>query len=421
MMNFTNLATWILPWLLLMLIFHSAASQSIVKTLPGYSGNLPFKLETGYVSVGKNEEIELFYYFIESERNPNVDPLVLWITGGPGCSGLCGLAFEVGPIAFDASSFKFNGSLPSFILRPYSWTKIANVIFIDAPVGTGFSYATQADSCYTSDTLSAKDTYTFLRKWLLSHPVFITNDLYISGDSYGGMIIPVVAWEISKGNEAGLEPQMSLKGYSAGNPVTDNYIDQNEKIPYAHGMALISDEHFESAKSSCFGQYVDPDPSNVQCIRALQLIDDDHMNFFISYAWANNPAVQDALYVRKGSIKEWKKCNKSLPYEYNAVSVVRYHQLLSEKKYKALVYSGDHDITVPYLATLKWIRQLNLSVVDDWRPWCSVGADKSKPSLFSEEKFKKEKLSIKDNILTSVFCRLSAEKAENNITDAVFI
>ncbi|KAK6145897.1 hypothetical protein DH2020_019766 [Rehmannia glutinosa] len=286
MMNFTKLETWISSWLLLMFIFQSAASQSIVKTLPGYYGNLPFKLETGYVSVGKNEEIELFYYFIESERNPNEDPLVLWITGGPGCSGLCGLAFEIGPIAFDPSSF--NGSLPSFILRPYSWTKIANVIFIDAPVGTGFSYATQADSCYTSDTLSAKDTYTFLRK---------------------------------------------------------------------------------SAKSSCFGQYVDPDPSNVQCIRALELIDDDHMNYFMSYAWANNPAVQDALYVRKGTIKEWKKCNKSILYEYNVESVVSYHQLLSEKKYKALVYSGDHDITVPYLATLKWIRQLNLSVVDDWRPW----------------------------------------------------
>ncbi|KAK6122755.1 hypothetical protein DH2020_043493 [Rehmannia glutinosa] len=95
----------------------------------------------------------------------------------------------------------------------------------------------------------------------------------------------------------------------------------------------------------------------------------DHMNYFISYAWANNPEVQDALYVRKGTIKEWKKCNKSILYEYNVESVVSYHQLLSEKKYKALVYSGDHDITVPYLATLKWIQQLNLSVIDDWRPW----------------------------------------------------
>lgn len=50
-----------------------------------------------YISVGDSK---LFYYFIESQGNPQEDPLFLWLTGGPGCSSFCGLVYEIGTSLF---------------------------------------------------------------------------------------------------------------------------------------------------------------------------------------------------------------------------------------------------------------------------------------------------------------------------------
>ncbi|XP_073148743.1 serine carboxypeptidase-like 13 isoform X1 [Henckelia pumila] len=402
--------------LLLLLLFFTPAAANIINTLPGYPDTLPFHLETGYIGVGEDEQVQLFYYFVESERDPDKDPIVLWLTGGPGCSGFSGLVYEIGPLRFDIQSF--DGSLPPLILNPYSWTKVANIIFIDSPVGTGFSYATTSEGFNSSDTKSTLDNYTFLKKWLSNHPRFVKNRLYIGGDSYGGKTVTLLALEIANGNEGGLEQRMNLKGYFIGNPWADKELDSNERIPYANRMGLISDEYFELAKSSCNGNYIDEDPSNAQCRYALELCDectknikrshildpncnlfspkhdrileddpDDFLfmfkeeeqwcrnnNYVESVVWANDQTVQEALYIRNGTIREWKRCNRSLPgYEHDVDSVIRYHQILNQKGFGSLVYSGDHDMLVPYIATLKWIHSLNLTVKDKWRPWTVDG------------------------------------------------
>ncbi|KAI5567746.1 hypothetical protein BDE02_13G112300 [Populus trichocarpa] len=108
-----------LPFLLLLQVWlQLAAAHSTVKYLPGFKGPLPFHLETGYVGVDEAEDVQLFYYFIKSQRNSKDDPLLLWLTGGPGCSAFSGLAFEIGPINFEEK--EYNGSLPTLVFNPYS-------------------------------------------------------------------------------------------------------------------------------------------------------------------------------------------------------------------------------------------------------------------------------------------------------------
>lgn len=102
--------------------------------------------------------------------------------------------------------------------------------------------------------------------------------------------------------------------------------------------------------------------------------------FLYSLVWANNNRfVREALHIREEfGDTEWVRCNDSMllyddkkaaSYIHSVPSSVDYHRRLSDKNCRALIYSGDHDMIVPYLSTLSWIESLNLPVVDDWRPW----------------------------------------------------
>uniref|UniRef100_A0A453L486 Uncharacterized protein n=1 Tax=Aegilops tauschii subsp. strangulata TaxID=200361 RepID=A0A453L486_AEGTS len=88
------LLSLVVPLVLLLLPLSRPAS--VVTHLPGFHGRLPFRLETGYVGVDEETGAELFYYFVESERSPDTDPVILWMTGGPFCSGM--VFFEVGEV-----------------------------------------------------------------------------------------------------------------------------------------------------------------------------------------------------------------------------------------------------------------------------------------------------------------------------------
>ncbi|PUZ44439.1 hypothetical protein GQ55_8G097700 [Panicum hallii var. hallii] len=381
-----------------------AAERNLVDSLPGYEGALPFRLETGYVNVDEENGAELFYYFIQSEDDPCRDPVLLWLTGGDRCTVFSGLAFEIGPVKFIREPY--NGSVPRLKYNPYTWTKSANIIFVDSPVGAGFSFSRHPKGYDVGDVSSSLQLKKFLYKWVEGHTDFLANPFYVGGDSYGGKIVPYLVQKISEDTEAQVKPALNLKGYLVGNPATGESIDTDSRVPYAHGVGIISDQLYEAIKKHCKGESYS-NPTNMICDQSLKRLNEllnecskphilykkcfyvspgpndksprrmilkketkglkrppprppmDCQNYvnYLSYFWA-------------GSKDEWVRCHDhDLPYSKDIESSIKYHRNLTLKGYRALVYSGDHDVVIPFLGTQAWVRSLNFSIVDDWRAW----------------------------------------------------
>ncbi|XP_061339608.1 serine carboxypeptidase-like 2 [Gastrolobium bilobum] len=386
-----------------MLLPLMASAGSIVKNLPGYNGDLPFKLETGYIGVGEGEEVQIFYLFVESQRNPFIDPLLLWFVGGPGCSGLSAFFFENGPLVMDRN---YSGNLPNLELNPYAWTDMLNMIYIDMPVGTGFSYSETQEGYYSSDILWVEHTYTFLLKWFIDHPKFSSNPFYIGGGSYSGLTTGPLVQKVYEGYKARSVPLINIKGYVIASPCVDVYHDTNMKVLFAYHMGLIPEELYESMKENCNGDYVNIDPENTKCVSdheayselvryineqqiteplcvttpgmnqaIIQSVQDRSAFWCRSYdhilidTWANDENVWKALHVREGTKKEFLRCNRTLAYKTTIRSVVEYYRNLTNANIEALVYSSALDMSIPHLSTEYWIKSFNMSIRDKWRAW----------------------------------------------------
>lgn len=161
----------------------------------------------GFIQVRKDSDI--FYWQFDSRSNPSTDPLVIWLNGGPGCSSLTGLFAENGP-------FSVQDDL-TLLSNPYSWNNSTNMLYVDQPVGTGYSRV-GFDEFTHNETQIANDFWEFLTGFYKTFPQFKGRDLFITGESYAGHYIPAIAAKIVAENHA----DIVLKGVAIGNGLVPN-------------------------------------------------------------------------------------------------------------------------------------------------------------------------------------------------------
>ncbi|XP_046663001.1 venom serine carboxypeptidase-like [Homalodisca vitripennis] len=182
-------------------------ARTLSKVTPDIGGVTSY---AGYFTVNKTCNSNLFMWFFPAKKDWLAAPVILWLQGGPGSSSMYGLFELVGP---------FN-SFPSGIqARNYSWNNLSNLLFIDNPVGAGFSFSSGGSGCYAdSIDVVVEGLYSALTQFFQLFSELKNNKLFLTGESFAGHYIPPLAVKIHKMIEQN-STSMNLKGTVIGNPL----------------------------------------------------------------------------------------------------------------------------------------------------------------------------------------------------------
>ena len=183
----------------------------------------PFPPQTGKVKIFDGDSNDMFYWIFPAQESPETAPVLIWLQGGPGCSSTGGIFTEIGPFYFSG----WNQTKAQY--RPVNWNQKANTLFVDQPLGTGFSTVT-AERVVKNHQEVGNQFLLFYEGFLEQHPEFKGRDLYVSGESYGGHWVPFTAHTLHKSNN----PDIRLKGIAIGNGYLDPYSDYVRMPDFAY-------------------------------------------------------------------------------------------------------------------------------------------------------------------------------------------
>ncbi|KAL8501332.1 hypothetical protein ACS0TY_020757 [Phlomoides rotata] len=334
----------------------------------------------GYYKLPHTKDARMFYFFFES-RTRKSDPVVIWLTGGPGCSSELALFYENGP-------FHITSNL-SLAWNDFGWDKVSNLIYVDQPTGTGFSYSSDDDDIRHNEEGVSNDLYDFLQAFFKQHPQFVKNDFFITGESYAGHYIPAFASRVHQGNKNKEGLHINLKGFAIGNGLTNPELQYKAYTDYALDMKLIQQSDYNKMNkivsdceqaiklcgadggSSCLAAYM---VCNNIFNRIVQL--SGGKNYYdvrkqcegdLCYDFSNMEdflklkSVKNALGV--GDI-DFVSCSSAV-YEAMVTDWMRNLEVgiptLLEDGIKLLIYAGEYDLICNWLGNSRWVHAMEWS------------------------------------------------------------
>ncbi|KAG1768812.1 Alpha/Beta hydrolase protein [Suillus occidentalis] len=213
---------------------------------PSWAGLLP-------ISNSPNETRQLYFWFFPPGPEGSLDDLIFWTNGGPGCSSLIGLLQENGP-------FKWSWGQAKPTVNQRSWTNLSSVLWVEQPVGTGFSQG--IPNVQNEDDVAAQ-VVGFMQQFLEVFSELKGKKLYLSGESYAGSYVPYIANHI---HENPTQLDLSLQGIWINDPLISWGVVQQQipavdfvkKHAYVFSFNQTFMNHLEEKAATCnYTGYVD--------------------------------------------------------------------------------------------------------------------------------------------------------------------
>ncbi|KAI9836664.1 MAG: hypothetical protein M1819_001299 [Sarea resinae] len=271
--------------------YNNNTSKYFVDSLPDVNFDLG-ELYSGLVPIDKSNASRALFFAFQPTIGEPVDEITIWLNGGPGCSSLEGFFQENGRWTWQPGTF-------APVENPYSWVNLTNMLWVEQPVGTGFSIGEVTAS--TEEEI-AQDFVKFFKNF--QETFGISNfKIYVSGESYAGMYVPYISAAMLDQNNT---KYFDLKGALVYDPVigtdyaqetlptvpfvvennnlfkfNDSFISELQALDESCGYADYRNKYFTFPASG-----VQPDPVNFaangnQSCDVFDLVND--------VAFSNNP------------------------------------------------------------------------------------------------------------------------------------
>lgn len=305
----------------------------------------------------------------------NVQPLKL----GPGASSLYGLFMENGPVYIN----KYN----TLSEREYSWNRNLNLLYIDNPVGAGFSFTNSSAGYLTNQVDIGINLFSALKQ-ILQLFELTKNEFYISGESYAGKYIPTLAYRIFLNKDSN-DPydRINLKGFMIGNGVTDpvNQLGFGQlfhELGFIDGNAL---QHFNDYQDKAIalinaGQYAAALGYTFSLINTRNCMFNNLTGFTSPYNFLIPNGYDDTIhvvsnYLVNSSVSKYLHVGYRtfVPFDENnpvlanlandiLASVAPWLAELINNKYEAVIYSGMLDLLAGPRLIEKYLYELPIDI-----------------------------------------------------------